>query len=61
MKSRKRIKEVSIIIVKTDKSGKLSAMSREKYLEMGFRGCLEDRKVGRLEVRQREKSIDDHM
>ena len=59
-KLRKRIKEGNIVIVKTDKSGKIAAMSKEKYLEMGLKNCIEDRKIDRIEVKNRERNINDH-
>ena len=46
--------------MKTDKSGKIAAMSKEKYLEMGLKNCLDDRKIDRIEVKSREKDTNDH-
>ena len=59
-KLKKRVEKDEIIIVKTDKSGKLGVISKEKYLEMGKKGNSEDREVNRIELKKIEKSINDH-
>ena len=59
-KLRKRIQKGEIVVVKTDKSGKLAVMEKEKYRIMGLKGCLEDRKIDRQELLKIEKKLNDH-
>ena len=42
-KLRKRIKEEEIVVLKTDKSGKLVVANKENYLKMGMSKIKEDR------------------
>ena len=59
-KLQKRIKEGEILVIKTDKSGKLGVISRDRYLEMGLRDSDNDTKLERKDIRQIEKKINDH-
>ena len=59
-KLQKRIRNHEILVIKTDKSGKLAVIDRDKYLEMGKEKCLQDRKIGREEHREIERRIEDH-
>ena len=59
-KLKKRIKDGELLVIKTDKSGKLGVISREKYQEMGLRDSLNDVKIERNEIRKIEKKINDH-
>ena len=43
----KKIKEDKILIMKTDKSGKLAVTTKEKYTEMGMEHVGKDSEVGR--------------
>ena len=46
-KLKKRISNEEIIILKTDKSGKLAVMKRENYLKMGLEKCRDDKLIDR--------------
>ena len=52
---RQRIKNKEVIVLKTDKSGKLTLVDRESYLAMGKKLNGEDRKIERGELRKMEK------
>ena len=56
----KRVKEEEIVIVKTDKSGKLSVTNRDKYLEMGQVHVGGDKKVNREKIRETDKILNEH-
>ena len=47
-------------MVKTDNSGRLGIISREKYLEMGRKESQADKKIERGDFKKIEKSINDH-
>ena len=57
---RKRIDKGELVIIKTDKSGKLSATTREKYLEMGEVHIGEDKIVQRQTLRTIDKLMNEH-
>ena len=57
---RKRIQDEEVLIMKTDKSGKLSVTSREKYIEMGREHTENDEEVGRVKLREIDKTMSDH-
>ena len=59
-KLRQRIKNKEIIVLKTDKSGKITIVDRESYLAMGRKLNGEDRKIDREELRVRERKINEH-
>ena len=48
-----------IIVLKTDKSGKLTIIEREKYLELGKVQNAQDRKIEREELRKIERKINE--
>ena len=56
----KRIKDGDLIVMKTDKSGKLSVTTREKYLEMGDEHVKGDEEIGRDKLREIDKTMSDH-
>ena len=47
-------------MVKTDKSGKITLIKREKYLELGKRQNTNDKKISREELRVIERKINEH-
>ena len=49
-KLRKRVQNKSIVVLKTDKSGKLTIMKRELYEKMGLENCKNDRPIRRKDV-----------
>ena len=56
----KRIRDNEIVILKTDKSGKLAAMLKKDYLEMGMKKTEKDMEMNRDEIKKNEKSINAH-
>ena len=55
-----RISKGEILIMKTDKSGKMSVTTRDKYLEMGREHVGEDDEVGRVKIVETDKILNDH-
>ena len=47
-------------MLKTDKSGKLTVISRNEYEKLGKEKCKEDRKLNRTEIRRIERRINEH-
>ena len=60
VKLQKRIRNDEIAILKTDKSGKLAAISKDDYKKMGLSLNKSDKKVTRKEMLKIEKEINDH-
>ena len=58
---KKRIRNSEIVILKTDKSGKLAPMSREKYEKMGKEKVKNDEKIDRKEVRRIERRMNEQV
>ena len=58
-KLRKRIANHEILVLKTDKSGKLAVINRDYYTKLGLDKCREDRRIDRESVRQIERRIND--
>ena len=56
----KRIQDGEILVLKTDKSGKLTLISREKYLELGKKENKVDQKIDRAEVKRIERKLNEH-
>ena len=56
----KRIKEGELIVMKTDKSGKMSVTDRENYAKMGQEHIKDDKKIDREEVRRIDKLMNEH-
>ena len=56
----KRIKDEEIIVMKTDKSGKMSVTSRDKYKELGKLHVGVDEEVDRAQVRRIDKLMNNH-
>ena len=59
-KIRKRIKDDQIVVLKTDKSGKLAIMAKEEYLKIGLSKIEKDRKLTRTEIKKNEEKINSH-
>ena len=56
-KLRKRVSNGSIVVLKTDKSGKLTVMGKDEYEKLGVDKNRNDRIIDRRELRQIEKRI----
>ena len=56
----KRIEKEEILVIKTDKSGKLSITDRENYKKMGESHVKNDKVVDRLKVREIDKTMSEH-
>jgi hypothetical protein len=56
----KRIKNKEILILKTDKTGKLAVADRETYLEIGKLQIQGDIEIDRKEIRRIEKVLNSH-
>ena len=52
---KKRIQEEEILIVKTDKSGKLCVATVEEYIRMGKEHAGKDKLVGRKEIEEMKR------
>ena len=48
------------MVLKTDKSGRLVVMKKDRYLQMGLAANGTDRKVNRKEIKEIEKNINNH-
>ena len=46
--------------MRTDKSGKLTAMNKEEYLKMGLSKIQKDQKMTRREIKVNEERINSH-
>ena len=57
---KKKIKDGDIIVLKTDKSGKLCVASRDAYVKMGMIHTEKDKKIGWNEIQEMEKQINGH-
>ena len=57
----KRIKDKEIIILKSDKSGKLCISTREKYTKMGEKHTEKDEIVDRKNIIEKEKNLNGHV
>ena len=57
---KERIKNKELIVLKTDKSGKLCVASKEEYVKMGLVHVGKDRKIGWKEIEEMEKQINGH-
>ena len=60
-KLKKRISKGDIVLVQTEKSGKITIMDKEKYVAMGKKESRGDKIIGRPELLKIEKDINDHM
>ena len=54
------MRENEIVIVRTDKSGKLAAMLKKDYLEMGLKKIEKDMKMTRREIKENEENLNAH-
>ena len=59
-KLKKRVRNKEIVVLKTDKSGKLVVANKEKYLKMGMSKIKEDRELKRPEIKKIEERINNH-
>ena len=57
---KKRIKDGELVVMKTDKSGKMSVTDRENYIQMGQEHVKNDKKIGNEEVRKIDKIMNEH-
>ena len=57
---KKRIEKEEILVIKTDKSGKLSVTDRENYVKMGEPHVKNDKVVDRMKVREIDKTMGEH-
>ena len=57
----KRIKNKEIVILKTDKSGKLCVATREEYERMGHEHTKKDVEIGRKQIIEMEKQLNGHV
>ena len=60
-KLQKRIRNKEIVVLKTDKSGKLTVMKRKEYEKMGLENSENDQKIDRKELRTIEKRLNDQV
>ena len=60
-KLKKRVKEGEIVIMESDKSGKLSVATTEKYLEMGEVHVGKDIEIDEEDLKEREKFLNGHV
>ena len=60
-KLKKRVANNTIIIMETDKSGKLAAATPEAYLEMGQEHVSKDREIDEEEIKERENHLNGHV
>ena len=56
----KKLNKGEILIMKTDKSGKMSATNREKYIEMGQAHIGEDKEVDRVKIIETDRILNEH-
>ena len=59
-KIQKRINNHEIVVLKTDKSGKLTVMNRDEYQKIGIEKCRDDKMIDRVEHRRIERRLNDH-
>ena len=57
----KRIKEKEVVILKTDKSGKLCLATREEYERMGAEHTGKDAEIDRKGIIEKEKQLNGHV
>ena len=57
---KKRIEKEEILVIKTDKSGKLSVTDRENYVKMGEPHVKDDLVVDRMKIRELDKTMGEH-
>jgi hypothetical protein len=57
---RKRIQEGELVVLKTDKSGKLCVATREEYIKLGQVHASKDKKISMKEIAEMERQINGH-
>ena len=55
------MRDHEIVIMKTDKSGKMCVISREEYLKMGHEHTKKDEKIDRKMIIEKEKQLNGHV
>ena len=60
-KLRKRFQDGEVIVMMTDKSGKLAVADVESYLEMGKVHTSKDKEVGETEVKKTQRLYNGHI
>ena len=56
----KRIKDGDLVVLKTDKSGKMSVTDRDNYVQMGQEHVKNDKIITREEVKKTDKVMNEH-
>ena len=59
-KLKSRVKDSSVVITETDKSGKLAIVDMLSYLEMGQEHISEDKEISEVRVEEIEKTLNAH-
>ena len=57
----KRIKENEVVILKTDKSGKMCLVTRDEYMKMGLEHTKKDAEIDRKGIIEKEKQLNGHV
>ena len=57
----KRIREKEVVILKTDKSGKMCLVTREEYEKMGLEHTKKDAHIDRKGIIEKEKQLNGHV
>ena len=57
---KKRVRSNSIVVLKTDKSGKMTVMKKDEYERMGKDACSNDEKLCREDIKSIERRLNDH-
>ena len=57
----KRMKNQEIVILKTDKSGKMCVVTREEYIRMGQEHTGKDAEIDRKTIIEKEKQLNGHV
>ena len=58
---KKRVTQGELVIIPTDKSGRLAVMTRESYKVAGLRHTQKDREVDWLDISESQKELNDHV
>ena len=58
---KKRVADGEVVIVPTDKSGRLAIMTRAAYMEAGLKHTLKDKLVGWQEIKDSQKELNGHV
>ena len=58
---RKRVTEGELVILPTDKSGRLAVMTRDTYKEAGLKHTLRDKEVSWADIKESQKELNGHV